>query len=561
MDTEYGFLQHKTEETEKIGKNMTAPLHHEVEMSGINSSDVRRAQKGTSGPVFDGNDMKSIISDADRTFQDFWSGQSDGYVDSLHANARARDVKGKLGSKDDQDRAGLQEMSKKMSEASRKSFARTDKSRKNHMSESSQAYAKAAGKQQKIAQSRSEGDTLSAVNHAEEMISLMTVAGQEEAKATGKRDASEARKKLALAVKEAKMRLNLYEEALKDRTLTEKQRNELEKRLQQAAQSYSKYLTQLSVAEDSEKGQLAQAVYGDYEDMTEDSAFEMAMGNRFNTDATLRSRIWGRYKGHYFNDAGRKFGYIRTWTCKAVNSFLRAKDKLRKAGVDPKTTKDEFDKLQDEFEEARQAIRPEAEANVRRKIMKHASREELRQYSAELLERVQGTISDLDEATTLNVIQKKCKVYRMIDKAFLSWGLGIPDFDKLSPDEAVREINLRHGKTLEDSGFMSTAYCMSRYFRNNPIMLTLLTPAGKRCYATANFEEAEVIFGRNTRYTVIGAINRAGNAKKINVSAKIPDGAKNADEIRTKESMDFTGIEIICKVQLDAEEQKAASAG
>ncbi len=561
MDSEYGFLHRKTDYPETIGKNVTAPVQHKVEMVGVNSSDVKRAQKGTSGPVFSESDMKSITSDADSTFHDFWTAQSEGYIDSLHANARARDVKEKLGFKDDRDRAGLQETGKKMSEASRKNFARTDKSRKNHMSEASQAYAKAADKQQKMVQSRSEGDLLSAVNHAEEVISLMTVAGQEEAKATGKRDVSEARKKLALALKEAKMRLNLYEEALKDKSLTDRQRNELEKRLQLAAKSYSKYLSQISVAEDSEKGQLAQAVYGDYEDISEDSVFEMAMDNRFNTDETLRSRIWGRYKTHHYNDSGRKFGYIRTWTCKAVNGFLRVKDKLRKAGVDPSTTDDEFRKLQYEFEEARQALRPEAEAYVRRKIMRHASREEVSKYSAELLERVQGTISDLDEATTLNVIQKKCKVYRMIDKAFLSWGLGIPDFDKLSPEEAVREINLRHGKTLEDSGFMSTAYCMSRYFQTQPIMLTLLTPAGKKCYATANFLEAEIIFGRNTRYTVIGAINRAGNAKKMKVSGDIPDGAKRADEIRTNETTDFTGIEIICKVQLDAEEQKAASAG
>ncbi len=561
MDSEYSFLHRKTEKTEKIERNITAPVQQAVDMIGINSSDVKRAQKGKSGPVFDESEMKSITADADSTFHDFWTGQSDGYVDSLHANARARDVKAKLGFKDDQDRAGLQEMNRKMSEASQKNLARTGKSRKNHMSESSQAYVQAADKQQKMVRARSEGDLLSAVNHAEEMISLMTVAGQEEAKATGKRDASEARKKLALAVKEAKMRLNLYEEALKDKSLTAEQRTEIEKRLHRAAVSYSKYLAQLSVAEDSDKGQLAQEIYGDYDDMTEDSAFDMAMGNRFNTDETLRSRIWGRYKWRYFNDSGRRFGYIRTWTCKAVNGFLRAKEKFRRGVTDPNTTQDEYDKLQEEFEQARQAIRPDAEAYVRRKIMKHASREELSRYSAELLEKVQGTISDLDDATTLNVIQKKCKVYRMIDKAFLSWGLGIPDFDKLSPDEAVREINLRHGKTLEDSGFMSTAYCMSRYFRTQPIMLTLLTPAGKKCFATANFEEAEVIFGRNTRYTVIGAVNRAKQPKKMKVSAKIPDGAKTADEIRTNETMDFTGIEIICKVQLNEDEQKSVSAG
>ena len=528
----------------------------------IDSEHMQRSEKSqmpqsfSMGQVFSGQDMAQITSTADSAFQDFWSTYSDSFSDALHAEARARDVKDKLGVKDDQAQAGLKQRNAQIQQASRTSSARSDKSRKKHMADSSQAYLDAAQKHRKMAEARKEGHMMDAVTHAEEMISSMTLAGKEEIKATGNKDGAEERKKLALDVKEVRMRLNLYEEALKNKDLTSEQREELEKKYQEAAQLYSKMSTQLTVADDTDKGELGLKAADGYDDMTEDSVFEMAQANKYNTDPKLRSGIWGRFAGKKNNDSGRKFGYIRTWVCKSVNHFLREKEKYRRSMIAPVVIND-AKKLDREFEQACAAIRTEAEENAqKKKLVKLPTRANLEQYSHELMEKVQGTIFDLDQAVTINTVEKKCKVYRMIDKAFLSWGMGIPDFDKLSPDEMAAEINKRHGKTIEDTGFMSTAYCVSRYFRDQPIMLTMLTPAGKKCYSTANFEEAEVIFGRNTRYTVIGAINHGKQAKKMKVSAKIPDGATSADQIRTHETMDFTGLEVICKMQLNDDERE-----
>jgi|GEM_PF-4670785 len=552
MDGKFDFLHRKKEQS---GDYVSVSQHETVEMPVSGSMDLQALESLDESQKFAAQDMHQITSSADAEFQSFWGKQADSYTDALHAQARSRDVKDKLGVKDAGAQSELNRRKADIQSAQKTSSARSDKARKNHMADSSQAYMTAAVKHQKMVQARSKGDMMSAVSHAEEVIASMTVAGKEEAMATGSNDTAEARKKLALDVKEIRMRLNLYEEALKDKNLSDEQREELEKKYQQAAQLYSKLSTKLTIAEDAEKGELSLSALDGYGELTEDSVFEMAQANKYNTDPELRSQIWGRYAGKKNNDSGRKFGYIRTWVCKSVNCFMRAKEKFRRQMTNPEENSSES--AQKQFDEDIATIRAEAEENARKKrLVTVPTKGNLEEYSSELMERVQATAYDLDEATTINTIEKKCRVYRMIDKAFLSWGLGIPDFDKLSPDEIEREINKRHGKTVEDTGFMSTAYCMSQYFRKQPIMLTMLTPAGKKCYSTANFEEAEVIFARNTRYTVIGAINHGKKAKKMKLSSTIPDGAKSADEIRTHRTIDFTGIEVICKMQLTDDERK-----
>ncbi len=201
------------------------------------------------------------------------------------------------------------------------------------------------------------------------------------------------------------------------------------------------------------------------------------------------------------------------------------------------------------FAEEQERIRKEAVWRVSKRVRKGASKEELEAFSKGFLSELDNSFALLDSAAKECVLPEDSRVYRMVDKSILSWGFGIKNYESMTPSQIVDQINQHHGKLITDHSYMSTGYCLSQYFHKSPFMLTLLTPKGKQCYVTANFEEAEIIFGRDTTYSVVCAVDHSEEPKEMKISSTIPDGAQTVDEIRTKRAFSFKGIEIICKME------------
>ena len=296
--------------------------------------------------------------------------------------------------------------------------------------------------------------------------------------------------------------------------------------------------------------------YDEHADLDESKIMEMARSNACNPvsggkDGEQVTRIWGKIEGKTLK-IGRPYGYIMTWNSRLINLYLRAKAARQKAPEKDKSAEEEYNKKLEE-------IRDEARKNgLEHGFFKGSKSEEeaARMYASSLFSEYDKTEKAMDVATHANAMQKKQKVYRMVDERFLSWALHI-NFDTvktMSSAERTEAINKCQYMIITDHGYMSTGYCMDEAFLQEPIMLTLLTPEGKKCFVTSNFTEAEIIFPKDTQYQIIQAIDHSASPKVMKVSK--PKGScseteSNTEEIRSHRYGDFKGIEVIVSMLPD----------
>ncbi|MCR4892369.1 MAG: hypothetical protein K5989_09345, partial [Lachnospiraceae bacterium] len=190
---------------------------------------------------------------------------------------------------------------------------------------------------------------------------------------------------------------------------------------------------------------------------------------------------------------------------------------------------------------------------------------ELREESKELVNdfdkwkvAMEDTIAEVEKASAgknCNVIEEKTRLFRLVGGDFLQYGLKLPKGiaidDKTAPgsaDEIVNAINKKAGTIIKDAGFMSTGYKPFEYFVSKcPIMLSMLVDKGKKCLVTNNFSQAEIIFGKDTRYMVVGAKVHGEKALKVPLSKR--DDGKTSEKEQVGA---FHGLEVIVKVLDDA---------
>lgn len=241
--------------------------------------------------------------------------------------------------------------------------------------------------------------------------------------------------------------------------------------------------------------------FSEYGYLTNQEVKDMAEQNKYNQGDYIQ-QLYGTYKGTRFREEGEKYGYIRTSNSSDINRYLRDNPKMRIART------------------------------KREKKMK-------------------TTITNLQKATQLNEIPRKIRVHRMVATPYLQHQLGIREdlVHNLSGNqqEVMKQINKKSGTIIREDGFMCVGYNVDTQFSQMEIMLTLLCDAGTKCMATLNYAESELIFGKGTKYMIIGAIAHGRNGMKIPLS-NLLNIRDDEDNLLEPESGVYKGLEIIVKV-------------
>ncbi|MBO6216002.1 MAG: hypothetical protein J6N76_10830 [Lachnospiraceae bacterium] len=496
-------------------------------------------------------------------FTSFWESDMDS---SLHSLALRHDLKGENWRKqgEEKEKEARKTLDQSVKEMTLFDSGRTEKSRRNHLSEASQGFEKAAltftriqaekRELSKLKSSKGEEAELSArvmenIRRAEQTINLMYSSKIEALKGTGKRGDEEKRQIAEIKDEQARMLLNLYQSEAKSPLLTAEARESLMQTALKLKVYRDSTSTRLSFA-----GEGTLADYSEYQELKEEEVFKLAGENRYNKEPGLIRKLWGKFGKKRFDDEGRSFGYVFTYNSFLINQYIRARDG---------SPSDQW-----KFER-----RLRLHAGFTKKI----SGKELDEYVELWKKKAEETIRDLDTATGTTVekgqepchqeLSHKTKVYRMVDGGMLQWGLGINDpmcdlstvkdpkeLRKRDTAQIVEAINKRAGTVVEDKGFMSVGWCVDKAFVNRPIMLTLLVEEGTRCYVTKNFKEAELIFGRGTKYQLVCAINHTVDAEKLRQSVQVEDDTEKAEDLVSGKTVDFKGIELVMKVIPDKNE-------
>ncbi len=470
-----------------------------------------------------------------------------------------------------------------------KTASRSEKTRLSHLTDARDAYLKASDRHHDMVRAKEKGDMAAAARQAEKMLDSLYAARRNKILALGHNDETEALMLEQLKQQEEQARMHLYEQLLKDEKLSSQTRKKFTQKyiqhshtanvtsaklaLAQAAGTLTSVHVQAQTSKTaaiqaSGESTLTAQEYDSYHDLDESVLLKLAGDNTWNTEESKREMLWGRFKGKFY-DYGRKFGYVRTWACRYINEYHRIRFQYHADLAEASRLEDlaseendmEMEKkahqmhldAEKAYEKGLDGIRKGLEDYASRRFLFGRGKEARRAYVREFMERLPLTTGMVDNAVSKTSLPEKTRFYRMVDSRFLSWGLGISAdaAKKMSREEIVRSINLRHGTTIVDKGFMSTGYCVDKFFLKAPFMLTLLTPKGKTCYVTSNFLEAEVIFGRNTSYTVLYAIDHADVPKSMTISKKGRDGVMDLSEIHSDDHSDFKGIEIVCKMNPD----------
>ena len=245
---------------------------------------------------------------------------------------------------------------------------------------------------------------------------------------------------------------------------------------------------------------VATGEFSEYGYLTNQEVKNMSVGNKYNQGAYVR-QLYGKYKDEWHKGEGLDHGYIRTDNSTTINQYLRQNRKQEK----PQTEKEK---------------------------------------------RMQATIHNLQKATQINKMPRKIRVHRMLNVPYLQYQLGIPenlvyDLDG-NQQEVMRLINKKSGTIIREDGFMCVGYNVDFMFSQAPIMLTLLCDAGTKCMATLNYGESELIFGRGTKYMIIGAIAHGNERMSIPISNVL--NMNDTEELQNPDSGVYRGLEIIVKV-------------
>lgn len=116
-------------------------------------------------------------------------------------------------------------------------------------------------------------------------------------------------------------------------------------------------------------------------------------------------------------------------------------------------------------------------------------------------------IKSLDYAINNYQFDTNVKLRRFVDESYLNGTFGSDD---------VSEIGKQIGNIYKNKQYMSATVDSNPFFSNRPAIMTIECDKGVHAFPTTNYEEGEIILGRNTEYELVDVIDhRNGNPLKI----------------------------------------------
>ncbi|MCR5099360.1 MAG: ADP-ribosyltransferase [Lachnospiraceae bacterium] len=498
----------------------------------------------------------------DLAFDSLWRKET---ADFLHELALKKDVQDKVlktkGEVSDEIKEARTAAEARIVQFNRIDTGRSEKTRRNHLTKSAKGFEKAAEAIQKLQAEREALDNapemsakkksfmiMENVDRAEAAINLMFESQLNSVMATGDNGISEQQTIDELKKKYTMSLLNLYREQANNAELIPAHKEHLIKKVSRLQVDGDTTRTRLFFA-----GSRVLKDYTRYDDMdTGEVLDQVKTSTKYNH--SKMAGIYGFVDGQHIDDKGRESAYICSGHASRINARMRIEDDahrlaLLKAKNQGNPDTEEIKALEKRILEDDQAL----EKNLK-------SYFKFREYGkfdyAKWKDETAYVKKHLDEAVASNKLSKKTKFYRMVGNDILSWGFGL-DEKAMKGDaaEIVDKLNKNVGMGFEDKGYMSVGWRVDAHFSDRPIMMTLLTEKGKKCFVTRNFKESEIIFGRNTKYMFVEAINHANDRKKITLSPMTADNSTTRGELARSMEEQFAGIELIMKV-LPSDEQE-----
>ena len=492
--------------------------------------------------------MKNPASVFDLSFGSIWKEET---ADFLHRLALKKDVKNKEINAAPEEiteeiTASREETEKKLSDLKATDTKRSEKTRKNHLTKAAKGFEKASvalkkmqaertaiDENEKLSDEKRSAKIMGNTDKAEAAIRLMFESQINSVMATGNDDRSEEETIASLKTKANLSILNLYRQQAANPALLAKDKEILMKKVSRLMAGMDTTATRLFFA-----GSRVLRDYSRYNELDAGEVVKMVDKNRFNKENA--GEVYGFLDSKRTGKNSLKTKYICAFGASRFNKYIRYqedKDKLALVKLKYGENSEEYKELQKTVKEEAKTL-GEALAQIKVKDVD------------EWMEEAKKLKGSLDEATQLNKLEKKAKFYRMVDPDILSWGFGLTYSDRgMSPEEIVEKLNKKAGMGFEDKSVMSVGWKVDYGFRERPVMMTLLTEKGKKCFVTRNYKESEVIFGRNTRYMFVEAINHTGDIKKMKTSPEVADSETNPKEMEThSKNFGFEGIELVMKV-------------
>ena len=270
--------------------------------------------------------------------------------------------------------------------------------------------------------------------------------------------------------------------------------------------------------------------FPEYKVMSNETIANHIVNNKYNYNRN-QYYIYGSYvgRGEGIGDKPQlmvehmHYGYVSTYNGSHINAYLRSREEglaTHRAYM--------LNKATDRKPEDTDAFKLTSDQEMKDFCTKYGSRYGLRYdalvYELEKWEEdIKECIDDTTNATGENELTEKHRLFRMVSDAYLQNALHIDT--KQSIVEQVKAINKASGTVVQDKGFMSTGFKVDEHFfagegnHNLPIMLTLLTEKGQKCFVTANVIEGEVILPPGTKYMIMGAFAHGKDGKKVPVTS------------------------------------------
>lgn len=139
-------------------------------------------------------------------------------------------------------------------------------------------------------------------------------------------------------------------------------------------------------------------------------------------------------------------------------------------------------------------------------------------------------IKSLDFAVDKFQFAEDVKLRRFVAGDYLSGTFG---------GESVDDIAMHIGSVFNNKQFLSTTIDSNPCFDNRPAIMTILCDKGTHAFPTINYDEGEIILGRNTKYELIDVIDHGGDNPMTLEYESGYGGMK---------SFDYRGIELIVKI-------------
>lgn len=497
-------------------------------------------------------------SPVDRVFKAVW-GKED--QEALHKKAIKYDLKSEVALRDTDpltDTMGARAVDADLRNMTLFNSGRTEKSRRNYLSQAAKEYEEASVKLQSIkeekeklfvdqgrATAQADKDAvkeriMQSIAESEAAIDLLFQAKEHEYKGykSSKEDKQNADK---LKTQKATMLINLYREECKNPHLSAEDREMLMQKAQKLQVYKDTTMTRLAVMD----GRLADT-YDQYKELSTDDVFAMSEQSEYNTNPAYRNIVYGSFAGKN-SWIGATYGYVSTPSAHLINTYMRIEARKARLLSPEERAKVEEDerKLKDEIVTDMQFMSYDEHMDSL------VDPDEIYEYWKT---KIATTMQHMDFATRDNVLRQDAKLYRMVDGDILNWGFGLdPDaLKQMGKSGIVDALNMQAGTEFREPGYMSTGWSVDELFADRPVMLTVLADAGQRCYVTKNFREGEIVFGKNTRYVFMGAINHETDKKQLKKTRRdTPDDAKSATEMESKDDVTFSGIELIVKLVND----------